>query len=120
MEIFGENSEGLLEQLLESQEVEVDLKFFPSLSDWLVFLLLVGIKHAVPRASDDDAVSVAKIMARQIPLAGFETRWVYARSFLDRIGMQQATSKIRMELDRTFRGEGPRPEGKREHDRHRT
>jgi hypothetical protein len=101
-EIFGPLSEEDLGVLLEaSGDTRVNLKQFPNLLEFLVMLMLVGIRHAVPDADNDEAVELAKIMARKIPLPGFDSRWQNAKRMVDRYGMKQAVARIRTELSRT-------------------
>lgn len=100
LEIFGPLSEEDLAVLLEADDTRVNLKQFPNLLEFLVMLMLVGIRHAVPDADNEEAVELAKIMARKIPLPGFDSRWQNAKRTVDRYGLKQAIARIRNELSR--------------------
>lgn len=107
LELFdgGDVDEELL-QMLESEapnelkELKPDLKFFPNLMDWLVMLFMVGIRHAIPDATEESAKEVAMVLARQFAVPGNKHLWISTEWFLRRHGMKMAINRIQLELKR--------------------
>jgi len=77
-----------------------DLQYFGDLTEWVLTLLLVGIKHALPGISTQDAIKVANSLAKTIYLPGKAHHWVYTSNLIDRHGMRAAVSRVMLELQR--------------------
>ncbi|NIN70177.1 MAG: hypothetical protein GTO63_36975, partial [Anaerolineae bacterium] len=87
--------------LLEATEgPRTDLQHFASLTDWVLTLILVGIRHAIPDLTNEDAVKVANALARTIHLPGQAHHWTIAKDLINRHGMRAAVSRIMLELQR--------------------
>ena len=81
-------------------KAETDLKYFHDLTDFIMMLLLVGIRHAIPGASNDDAVKVANALAKRIHLPAHASYWTKMRNYVDRHGMSSAVNRLIQELQR--------------------
>jgi hypothetical protein len=90
-------------ELLEGEEKH-DLQQFANPMDWITLLMIVGIRHAFPKVSGEDAVIIAEAIGRRISLPGYKHRWFWALDRLERWGMKQMISRIKMELDRSVHG----------------
>jgi len=109
LELFGEPSPEAVAELRQvaeavdrahMKELKPDLKFFPNLMDWLVMLFMVGIRHALPDATEESAKDLAMVLARQFAVPGNKHLWVTTDWFLRRHGMKMAINRIQLELRR--------------------
>lgn len=95
-EIFGDNSNDI-SQLVEG-EVKVNVKYFPNLSDWIMVMLLVSVRHAIPSADNETAKKIIKFLTRNLYLPSSDHRWAWAEDQIDTAGMKGMLQKVRMEL----------------------
>lgn len=85
-------------------EAKTDLKYFSDLTDFVMMLLLVGIRHAIPGASNEDAVKVANELGKRIHLPAHSHYWTKMRNYVDRHGMSAAVNRLVLELKREMQG----------------
>jgi hypothetical protein len=100
VEIFGQDAVNVL---LEADDS--NLQQFPNFMDWLTTLMFVGTRHALPELSDKEVVNLLEIVARRVAMPGFKHRWDWARRSIERLGMKNIISRIKIELDRTLHGD---------------
>jgi len=99
VEAFG-SKPTLLERVKENT-AEVDLHYFANLTDWLVMLLLVGIRHAMPASTSEEAAEVARFVASRIYQPGQKHIWQISGNWIDRRSLDQAIRRVMGEFQRT-------------------
>ncbi len=102
-ETFG--SVDLAELRSELEEVKankegLNLKYYKTLNDWLVTLLLVGLRHAIPDSTNEEAIEIGTILAQHLRLPNSRPTWKLKANEIDRIGLSQAIVRVSLELTR--------------------
>lgn len=98
-EIFGD-SEGFEEGRSRGKQKD-NLFHFADFEEWIMFLMLIGMKHAKPEATDLDVINYTSKVARKMTSPDNLPMWRKARTWVERFGMRQATVRVMLELQRT-------------------
>jgi len=99
-EIFTPQRKADLIEAVKSGDAEIDLSYYADLTEWIMHLLLVGVRHAVPEATNDDAIKIARFVAQRLYLPGSKNLWKIASNWIDRRGVTQAARRLIQELQR--------------------
>lgn len=95
-----------IEQLVESGksgDASVDLKGFTDLTQWIMMLLIIGIRHAVPETTNKDAIEIGRWLARRLYLPGEKHLWSIAAEWISRRGLGSGVRRVMQELQRSAR-----------------
>lgn len=85
-------------ELIEDIGGEDNLTEFRDVKDWIMSLIITGIKTGFKGMENDDAVQLARILCRDLGQPQNTHKWNYIIGRIDRYGLRTMIHKIRREF----------------------
>lgn len=81
---------------------ELDLKYFNTLEDWLMALLMIGTMKAFPEFNPQQVVGLSKELFKRLATPAQESKWVRTLNWVSRKGMKSSLAQVMLELSRGY------------------
>lgn len=102
-EVFGDlDIESLRSELEEAKTNKegLNLKYFKTINDWLITLVLVGLRHAIPNSTNEEAIEIGTMLAQYLRLPSSRPTWRLKAHEISRLGLSRMIVQVSLELTR--------------------